>query len=101
MAELKDRLRADLTTAMKARDEVRTATVRMVLTAITTEEVAGKQARELDDADVVKVIVREAKKRRRPPKPTTRPAAPNSPVESAPRARCWPNICRVSSTTPS
>jgi uncharacterized protein YqeY len=64
MAELKDRLRSDLTTAIKARDEVRTATVRMVLTAITTEEVAGKQARELDDAEVLKVITREAKKRR-------------------------------------
>jgi hypothetical protein len=49
---------------MKARDEVRTATVRMVLTAITTEEVAGKQARELDDVEVLKVIAREAKKRR-------------------------------------
>jgi uncharacterized protein len=64
VAELKERLRADLTSAMKARDEVRTATVRMVLTAITTEEVAGKQARELDDAEVLRVIAREAKKRR-------------------------------------
>ncbi|HEX2307455.1 MAG TPA: GatB/YqeY domain-containing protein [Jatrophihabitantaceae bacterium] len=64
MAELKERLRTDLTSAMKARDEVRTATVRMVLTAITTEEVAGKQARELDDVEVLKVIAREAKKRR-------------------------------------
>ena len=64
MAELKDRLRADLTGAIRARDDVRTATVRMVLTAITTEEVAGKQARELGDAEVVKVIAREAKKRR-------------------------------------
>jgi uncharacterized protein YqeY len=64
VAELKERLRADLTSAMKARDEVRTATVRMVLTAITTEEVAGKQARELDDVEVLKVIAREAKKRR-------------------------------------
>jgi uncharacterized protein YqeY len=64
VAELKDRLRADLTNAIRARDEVRTATVRMVLTAISTEEVAGKQARELDDADVLKVITREAKKRR-------------------------------------
>jgi uncharacterized protein YqeY len=64
VAELKERLRTDLTSAMKARDEVRTATVRMVLTAITTEEVAGKQARELDDVEVLKVIAREAKKRR-------------------------------------
>ena len=64
MAELKERLRADLTSAIRARDEVRTATVRMVLTALTTEEVAGKQARELEDAEVLKVIAREAKKRR-------------------------------------
>jgi uncharacterized protein YqeY len=64
MAELKERLRADLTSAIRARDEIRTATVRMALTAITTEEVAGKQARELDDAEVLKVIAREAKKRR-------------------------------------
>ena len=61
---LKDRLHDDLTTAMKARDELRTATLRMVLTAITNEEVAGKQARTLSDDDVVKVLIREAKKRR-------------------------------------
>ena len=47
MSALKDRLRADLTTAMKARDDVRSGTLRMVLTAITNAEVAGKQAREL------------------------------------------------------
>jgi len=64
MPELKDRLHADLNAAMKARDEVTTATLRMVLTAITTEEVAGKQARELSDEDVLKVLTREAKKRR-------------------------------------
>jgi uncharacterized protein len=64
MPELKQRLRADLTDAMRGRDELRTATVRMALTAISTEEVAGKQARELDDAEVLKVIGREAKKRR-------------------------------------
>ena len=61
---LKDRLRADLTTAMKARDELAASTIRMVLTAITTEEVAGKSARVLSDDDVVKVLTREAKKRR-------------------------------------
>jgi uncharacterized protein YqeY len=61
---LKERLRADLTTAMKARDELSSATLRMVLTAITNEEVAGKQARQLSDDDVVKVLGREAKKRR-------------------------------------
>jgi uncharacterized protein YqeY len=64
MSQLKDRLRADLTTAMKARDEVRSSTLRMVLSAITNAEVAGKQARELSDDDVVGVLSTEAKKRR-------------------------------------
>lgn len=64
MSTLKDQLRADLTTAMKARDELRSATLRMVLTAVKTEEVAGKSARELEDAEVVAVLNREGKKRR-------------------------------------
>ena len=64
MTGLKDRLQADLTTAMKGRDELRSATLRMVLTAVKTEEVSGKTARELDDAEVVTVLGREAKKRR-------------------------------------
>src|SRR5436309_1071725 len=61
---LKQRLQSDLTVAIKSRDELVAATLRMALTAITTEEVAGKQARELTDDDVVKVLSREAKKRR-------------------------------------
>lgn len=64
MSELKDRLRADLTTAIKARDEVRTSTLRMVLAAISTAEVAGKQSRELTDDDIIGVLSTEAKKRR-------------------------------------
>jgi hypothetical protein len=64
MPELKARLRADLNAAMKARDELTTATLRMALTAVTTEEVAGKTARELSDDEVLKVLAREAKKRR-------------------------------------
>ncbi len=64
MSTLKDRLRTDLTASMKARDEVRSATLRMVLTAITNAEVAGKEARELTDEDVVTVLSSEAKKRR-------------------------------------
>ena len=64
MTDLKERLRADLTTAMKARDELRTATLRMVLTAVKNEEVSGGEARELDDAAVLKVLAREGKKRR-------------------------------------
>jgi uncharacterized protein YqeY len=61
---LKDRLRTDLTTAMKGRDELSTATLRMVLAAVSAEEVAGKEARELSDDDVMAVLRREAKKRR-------------------------------------
>ncbi len=63
MAELKDRLRSDLTVAMKTQDKLRTATLRMLLAAIQSEEVAGKQARELSDDDVLKVLARESKKR--------------------------------------
>jgi len=61
---LKPRLHADLNAAMKARDELTMATLRMALTAITNEEVAGKQARELSDEEVIKVLGRESKKRR-------------------------------------
>jgi uncharacterized protein YqeY len=64
MSELKDRLQSDLTTSMKARDELRTATLRMALTAIRVEEVSGKSARELDDTEVMTVLTRETKKRR-------------------------------------
>ena len=64
MSALKDQLQADLTTAIKSRDEVTAATMRMVLTAVTNEEVSGKQARELTDDDVLTVLGREAKKRR-------------------------------------
>jgi uncharacterized protein len=64
VAELKDRLRADLTTAMKGRDELRTATLRMVLAAVSAEEVSGKEARQLSDDEVQAVLRREAKKRR-------------------------------------
>lgn len=64
MASLKTRLHDDLNAAMKARDELTTATLRMVLSAVTTEEVAGKTARELSDDEVLKVLAREGKKRR-------------------------------------
>lgn len=64
MAALKDRLRSDLTVALKARDSLRAGTIRMVLTAITNAEVAGKEARELSDDDVIGVLTSEAKKRR-------------------------------------
>ena len=64
MSALKDRLRADLTTSIKARDELRSSTLRMVLTAITNAEVAGKEARELTDDDILGVLSTEAKRRR-------------------------------------
>jgi hypothetical protein len=62
--ELKERLRADLTDAMRLRDQVRLRTLRMALAAITNEEVSGSATRELSDDDVLKVLTREAKKRR-------------------------------------
>jgi uncharacterized protein YqeY len=61
---LKETLHADLTDAMRTKDEVRRSTLRMVLTAVTNEEVAGKQARELSDDEVLKVMARELKKRK-------------------------------------
>ncbi|GAA0372189.1 GatB/YqeY domain-containing protein [Streptomyces blastmyceticus] len=64
MTTLKFRLHDDLTTAIKARDELRSATLRLTLSAIAYEETAGKSARELSDDEVQKVIAREAKKRR-------------------------------------
>ncbi len=64
MTTLKDRLRADLTASMKARDKVRASTLRMVMTAITNAEVAGAAARELSDEEVTDVLTKEAKRRR-------------------------------------
>jgi uncharacterized protein YqeY len=64
MTTLKDRLQQDLTTAIKSRDELRTATLRLALTAVKTEEVAGTASRELSDEEIVRVLGREARKRR-------------------------------------
>ena len=64
MPTLKDQLRSDLTNAMKARDETRTRTLRMALTSISNEEVAGSAARNLTDDEVIKILTREAKRRR-------------------------------------
>ena len=64
MSDLKDRLRTDLTASMKARDSLRSSTLRMLLTSITNAEVAGKEQRQLTDEDVVGVLSTEAKKRR-------------------------------------
>ncbi|GAA2291628.1 GatB/YqeY domain-containing protein [Nonomuraea roseoviolacea subsp. roseoviolacea] len=64
MSALKDKLKADLTASLKGRDEVRLRTIRMALAAVNVEEVAGKEARQLSDDEVVKVLTKEAKKRR-------------------------------------
>jgi uncharacterized protein len=64
MPTIKDQLRADLTTAMKARDETTTRTLRMTLTSISNEEVAGSVAHDLTDDEVIKILTREAKRRR-------------------------------------
>ncbi|HET9827785.1 MAG TPA: GatB/YqeY domain-containing protein [Nocardioidaceae bacterium] len=64
MSQLKDRLRTDLTASMKARERLRSSTLRMLLTAVTNAEVAGKSQRELSDEDLVAVLSTEAKRRR-------------------------------------
>ena len=61
---IKEQLKKDLTEAIPGRDEITSGTIRMVLTAITNEEVAGKEARVLSDEEVITVLSREAKKRR-------------------------------------
>lgn len=61
---IKEKLQSDLTQSMRDRDELRAGTIRMVLTAIKNEEVSGKEARQLSEAEVIRVLSREAKKRR-------------------------------------
>ena len=61
---IKEQLRLDLTEAIRGRNEVVSGTIRMVLSAITNEEVSGKEARVLSDDEVITVLSREAKKRR-------------------------------------
>jgi uncharacterized protein YqeY len=64
VSELKSKLQSDLNDAIKSRNTVVAETIRMVLAAITNEEVAGKEKKELSDAEVITVLTREAKKRR-------------------------------------
>ncbi len=64
MNSLKDRLRTDLVTAIKARDDVRSSTIRMILTSVTNAEVAGTVAKELSDDEMLGVLATESKKRR-------------------------------------
>ncbi|GGV03920.1 hypothetical protein GCM10010495_14440 [Kitasatospora herbaricolor] len=64
MTTLKEQLHEDLTAAIRTRDELRSSTIRLTLAAVTSEEVAGRTKRELSDDEVLKVLAREAKKRR-------------------------------------
>jgi hypothetical protein len=64
VTELKERIRADINNAMRANDQVRLRALRMALTSIQNEEVSGTTAKELSDEEVVKILTREAKKRR-------------------------------------
>ena len=61
---LKEKLQTDLTSSMRNRDEVRSSTIRMILTSIKNEEVSGKEVRELNESELITVLSREAKKRR-------------------------------------
>lgn len=63
MAELKAQLRSDMTAAMKAKDPLRLATLRLLLAAVQTEEVSGKESRDLTDEEILKVLAKESKKR--------------------------------------
>jgi hypothetical protein len=100
MAELKSRLRADLTQAMKARDKLRTATLRMLLAAIQTEEVSGKQARELSDDEVMKVLAKESRKRGEAAEIYTQNGR-GSPPTSTPRRGSSTSTCPRRSPRPS
>lgn len=64
MSSLKDQIQNDLTDAIKTKDQLRAGTLRMVLAAITNEEVSGKEAKTLSDQDLITVLNREAKKRK-------------------------------------
>jgi hypothetical protein len=99
VAELKERLRADLNAAMRARDQVRMRTLRMALTSITNEEVAGASARDLSDEEIVKVLTREARKRREAAEAFG--AAGRDQQAAAERAEggSWPTTCPHSSAT--
>ena len=100
MSALKDRLRTDLTAAIKARDEVRSSTLRMLLTAITNAEVAGKQQVELTDDDIVGVLSTEAKKRREAADRLRRGRSRRDGGEGAGRGRpCSPTTSPRSSAT--
>ncbi len=100
MTTLKTRLQDDLTAAIKARDELRSSTLRLTITAITKEEAAGDSVRELSDAEMEKTIAREAKKRREAAEAFAEGGRSRR-SGSARRAWCSPSTCPSSSPTTS
>jgi uncharacterized protein YqeY len=64
MTSLKEQLKQDLTQSLKDQDAIKSSTLRMALTAITNEEVSGKEAKVLSDTEVLSVLTKEAKKRK-------------------------------------
>ena len=90
---LKERLRADLTTSIKERDKVRSGTIRMVLSAISEAEVAGTEAKELSDQQVLDVVIREAKKRREAEEAYAAAGRTGWPSASRLSPRSWPTTC--------
>ena len=100
MAELKSRLRTDLTQAMKSQDKLRTATLRMVLAAIQTEEVSGKQAKDLSDEEVIKVLARESRKRAEAAEIYTQNGRGELAARSTPRRGSSTSICPPRSPRP-
>ena len=84
---LKERLQSDLTDAIRAQDSVVSGTIRMLLAAITNEEVSGKAARVLNDAEIITVLSRENKKRREAVEAYTRATRAKPPLPQVPRRR--------------
>ena len=93
---LKERLRSDLTAAIRDRDKIRSGTIRMVLTAITEAEVAGSEAVELSDQQVLDVVIRKKRSAVRRSLRTPMPVAPNWLRKSVRSLTCWVTTCRSS-----
>jgi hypothetical protein len=101
MSTLKARLESDLRSAMKARDELVTSTLRMALTAVRAAEVAGAAARELSDDELLGVLTKEAKKRREAATAFGDAGRTEMAAKNALRRTCSAGTCRRSSPTPS
>lgn len=93
MGLLKDTIKADLTTAMKARDELRVSTLRLALAAIMNAEVAGDEAVELSDDQVMGVLQAEAKNALKQPRSMSKPAEQRQQPRSAQSLPCLRHIC--------